>query len=510
LKPPLSNVPKSKKWFCPSCRSKGSKEKAGSTVTTRGKGDSGITSGRESCSKSPEKRRGPGRPPNTDRSKTKGTTPDKRPVGRPPIVRNDTPPETRRGPGRPPSTVRGRDSKPDLGRRVASTKSTPHIEVNRRGPGRPSFKKASGGRGISLSRPDSSAGSRRTKKSLSSPESEDISSPRRARPAKGLQSPTNIPTRSSPRATKAESEGEEGEGDNEGLVDEELREVDESIPSPTRLVQRSRSGRMVRQSRFHDEIDEGEQHLKSSKAQSLLVSLATPVKPPIVKATTAEPSVENVLDLTVETEKAPPIVEPDDVAPIEEVATSDVLTATATGASLPSEAPPIEDDKKAEDVSDELPPPPAEPTVVAPVVLPPATTAPISNETMGPPPTATDLTPVAEPLHQAPTVTSAPISHVDAEPAPTSRVPRRKPGARECMQISRRFGAQVIPQKYVQILMVSRFSLLFSVRLGYLTINLVIFRIIAQEERLSISFVCVNDWTIIQGSWKNNLQGWRH
>ena len=161
-----------------------------------------------------------------------------------------------------------------------------------------------GGRGVSLARPDSaSSGPRRPKKSLSPPESEDILSPRRTRPAKGLRSPTNIPTRSSPRAPKPESEGEEGEGDIEGLVDEELDEANESMPSPTRLVQRSRSGRMVRQSRFHDEIDEGEQHLKSSKIQSLLASSATPIKQPTLKATTAEPSVENVLDLAVETDQ---------------------------------------------------------------------------------------------------------------------------------------------------------------------------------------------------------------
>lgn len=47
---------------------------------------------------------------------------------------------------------------------------------------------------------------------------------------------------------------------------------------------------------------------------------------------------------------------------------------------------------------------------------------------------------------------------VKAPPAPpvrqeSSRNPRRKPGARECMQISRRFGDKVIPDKYYDILM---------------------------------------------------------
>mmetsp|Transcript_24493 Transcript_24493/g.37805 ORF Transcript_24493/g.37805 Transcript_24493/m.37805 type:complete len:954 (+) Transcript_24493:51-2912(+) len=36
---------------------------------------------------------------------------------------------------------------------------------------------------------------------------------------------------------------------------------------------------------------------------------------------------------------------------------------------------------------------------------------------------------------------------------PLSKEPRRKPGARECMQISRRFGVKVVPQKYMEILL---------------------------------------------------------
>lgn len=38
--------------------------------------------------------------------------------------------------------------------------------------------------------------------------------------------------------------------------------------------------------------------------------------------------------------------------------------------------------------------------------------------------------------------------------AAVTKAPRRKPGARECMQISRRFGVNVIPQKYMDILLV--------------------------------------------------------
>lgn len=35
----------------------------------------------------------------------------------------------------------------------------------------------------------------------------------------------------------------------------------------------------------------------------------------------------------------------------------------------------------------------------------------------------------------------------------TTKTPRRKPGARECMQISRRFGVNIIPEKYMTILL---------------------------------------------------------
>jgi len=41
------------------------------------------------------------------------------------------------------------------------------------------------------------------------------------------------------------------------------------------------------------------------------------------------------------------------------------------------------------------------------------------------------------------------------------KVPRRKPGARECMQISRRFGANIIPQNYMETLLVSMLYLYY-------------------------------------------------
>lgn len=49
--------------------------------------------------------------------------------------------------------------------------------------------------------------------------------------------------------------------------------------------------------------------------------------------------------------------------------------------------------------------------------------------------------------------TRSTVHRSHAESSREAKVPRRKPGARECMQISRRFGVDVIPQNYMDILL---------------------------------------------------------
>jgi hypothetical protein len=44
-------------------------------------------------------------------------------------------------------------------------------------------------------------------------------------------------------------------------------------------------------------------------------------------------------------------------------------------------------------------------------------------------------------------------SIVTTQASSSTKAPRRKPGARECMQISRRFGAEIIPETYMEILL---------------------------------------------------------
>lgn len=50
-------------------------------------------------------------------------------------------------------------------------------------------------------------------------------------------------------------------------------------------------------------------------------------------------------------------------------------------------------------------------------------------------------------------VSPLPVSMVSAQASSSTKAPRRKPGARECMQISRRFGAEIIPESYMDILL---------------------------------------------------------
>ena len=72
-------------------------------------------------------------------------------------------------------------------------------------------------------------------------------------------------------------------------------------------------------------------------------------------------------------------------------------------------------------------------------------------------------TPLPPPVasKESTTPTPASLNPRAASPVPTvgstsnqsnEKIPRRKPGARECVQISRRFGVRVIPDTYMEIL----------------------------------------------------------
>lgn len=100
-------------------------------------------------------------------------------------------------------------------------------------------------------------------------------------------------------------------------------------------------------------------------------------------------------------------------------------------------------------------------TVAHPPIAPVTATSPASS------PTNVAINPVAIANKDASAATTTPTSHTTSSNErnppqtflspitgqPLSKEPRRKPGARECMQISRRFGVKVVPQKYMDILL---------------------------------------------------------
>jgi hypothetical protein len=63
----------------------------------------------------------------------------------------------------------------------------------------------------------------------------------------------------------------------------------------------------------------------------------------------------------------------------------------------------------------------------------------------------TSVGPALPNLKSPPVAAAAAASHPAKEDRSHSN-PRRKPGARECMQMSRKFGAEVIPDQYMDIL----------------------------------------------------------
>jgi len=69
--------------------------------------------------------------------------------------------------------------------------------------------------------------------------------------------------------------------------------------------------------------------------------------------------------------------------------------------------------------------------------------------------TASDASTAASGCLQGNNIASKAVAVTPSSAIPSNplKVPRRKPGARECMQISRRFGVQVIPDKYMETLL---------------------------------------------------------
>jgi hypothetical protein len=194
--------------------------------------------------------------------------------------------------------------------------------------------------------------------------------------------------------------------------------------NPVSLL-KSRSGRTVKRGSFYDEIGEGEQHLKTAK-----LSVEPPQKRPALESQSPGDSALR------------------DQKPSTETGMQKLITPKSTPTQTQDEKPPPKIGDFSSLAHFQTTPAVATPAVPAPLATP--TVAPLSPAGA----VATVATPalpqVASSLSQLPSAAAqAPAPQADVPPA---KVPRRKPGARECMQISRRFGVKVIAQKYMDTL----------------------------------------------------------
>jgi hypothetical protein len=204
---------------------------------------------------------------------------------------------------------------------------------------------------------------------------------------------------------------------------------------------KSRSGRTVKRGTFHDEIDQGEQHLKTARLSMEPPQKRASLEPP-QKLAPLEP--QGIGDRALRGQNE---IGTGDRAlrfqkPSTEIGGQQLQASQSTPTQMLDEKPPAK--------------------IGVPSSLAQSQNAPAIAGTAAP----TSLsTPTVVSLHPAGALDTLPSTQVSTsvskvpstapEPqqdARSTKVPRRKPGARECMQISRRFGVKVIPQKYVETL----------------------------------------------------------
>ena len=272
---------------------------------------------------------------------------------------------------------------------------------------------------------------------------------------------------------------------------------EEEKAGPPTPVKVSRSGRVVRRQSFHDEVYEGEQHLRTTKteqaphrgtstteshaavrskpmdsSQQRKILKTEKLKEETLPSTT--PKTKELEDLkrtheAAEDEKDEEVVAPVRMKPVLQPPAPTIRPIIVGANSLTSKsavvAPPI---------NTAVVPPPD--TTSAPSSIPkPGNTAAASNlsakptlsmckskqtQSTGKPPGIGDTklvpsipkTKLLDPKRLEAAIMALPTDPSEEKPPPV-KAPRRKPGARECMQMSRRFGANVIPEKQMRILL---------------------------------------------------------
>lgn len=502
LKPPLSSVPTTKKWFCPACKAASVGE---SKVSTRRVSPTkSSTGGTPTSTRSTKKEKSiVTTPKSVSKSGNDGdsnSSPAKRPRGRPPKNKSPQPPTDialtpPRKRGRPPKNAQPFASPP------ASETPTPRKR------GRPPKNPPTVTAPVARKKPGPKSGS--TNKRSVSPSTRKVDAPSTAKKVR-----TDQPVEEAPH------------------------------PEPIKI---SRSGRIVKRSSFHDEVEEGEQHLRSRRSESDEMSekhqseedgshgdsagdatMGTEedmagheevhtghgcdddemsedtgdgrpvrtkvIEPPSTTVTLPLPVVAMEVDEPNLTSPEPasvpdpaPVPVPDQGPETLAQPPIQVQEVVVDAVEVPKEEKPLDDSKsktvatleiKAADLTESSAMPPT--SDHKEMETPPEIGSPVDKVAVAPTPVAQPGAPTqhaqAPPKRDTAKVVSkkaappklqvdvkalvkAAIANIPTETEkdkPNSgpvKVPRRKPGARECMQISRRFGVRVIPKKYMDTLL---------------------------------------------------------
>ena len=514
LKPPLTSVPSSKTWFCPSCKASTSADQKTSTrrLSSTPSKVSTPTSTRSPSMKTSNKGTPKSSPKSTPSTSAKTST--GRPRGRPPKSKSPQTPST--GPISPPRK-RGRPPK------------NPQVMTSPPLDGTPAPRK----RGRPPKSPPSDVSQTPAKKK---PGPKPGSSNKRSISPTSRKAEVSTPTTKKLRTESGDSSA-----------------VDPASDATNEPIKVSRSGRVVKRSSFHDELEEGEQHLRTTRrsdAESSLkaeketgtedeasrgdsnsagdVTMGTeedtaghedgsavehpghgsedelsedtgdgrPVRTKVIEPPGSNTSQQEHLEPpppvipigshkeveespkpskhTSETERVPESQGQAHVSVAPRADNASTVTPLPTETSKPDPLPPPDSKTTESDVPVAAPPPPplletskiadSKPKAddsVKPVPKPGSSTGDDSEAT----------TPLAKSSAVAKAVTEltlqadvqalvkAAIANIPTETEddkPNSgpiKAPRRKPGARECMQISRRFGARVISKKYMDTLL---------------------------------------------------------
>ena len=480
----LETIPSSQKWFCPSCEksmnSKVSTRRASAVsagkpktpkVAVDTKSDSSVTS----SSRSSPSRKSKSKSVTKSEAKSPTKTPGKKPRGRPPKGKSPTETSPRKR-GRPPKSASPAD--PGVPRKRGRPPKGSSVSPTPGKRGRPP-KDSNEPQKTKLSPSSSSSPPRKRGR----PPKERSTTPTGRGPGRPPKSDTSVASSAAMSSNK-----------------------DVETVAPPEPVKVSRSGRIVKRQSFHDEIDDSEQHLRSNrpqqqrteqnhverntqqqtvKTQQTHVSRSKQIesseprkKQKTDNAKAYSPTNDADHSLKVDTSQMDEEKEEEVVAPVRMKPVVQPPTPTIRPIPLAVEEP---SPKSGTTATPSAKPAPQTTTVMKPTAsvlnetkpsgstevkakpgprnvasLP--STAPVAASASRPTTTASKPassypgTPLLDPKKLAAAIKALPDEPEEEKTGPT-KIPRRKPGARECMQISRRFGVKVIPEKYMKVLL---------------------------------------------------------